>query len=117
LYATSGKIGSWEIGSNYLLTGTWGTGESALISTGSSSSKKIGGSDLINNWVFTAGANFGVTKSGALYANSANISGKITATSGTIGGIEIENGVLKVSSINIGNLGGASNYAKKTDVT
>ena len=117
LYATSGKIGSWEIGSNYLLTGTWGTGESALISTGSSSSKKIGGSDSINNWVFTAGANFGVTKSGALYASSANISGKVVATSGSIGGIEIENGVLKVSSINIGNLGGASNYAQKTDVT
>lgn len=106
LYATSGKIGSWEIGSNYLLTGTWGTGESALISTGSSGSKKIGGSDLINNWVFTAGANFGVTKSGALYANSANISGKITATSGTIGGIDIIDGNLNVSSINIGDLSG-----------
>ena len=117
LYATSGKIGGWNIDSNSFATGSWGTNNSAMLCIGTSGSKSIGGSDSINNWVFTAGANFGVTKSGALYANSANISGKVVATSGSIGGIEIENGVLKVSSINIGNLGGASNYAKKTDVT
>ena len=117
LYATSGKIGGWNIDSNSFATGSWGTNNSAMLCIGTSGSKSIGGSDSINNWVFTAGANFGVTKSGALYANSANISGKVVATSGSIGGIEIENGVLKVSSINIGNLGGASNYAQKTDVT
>lgn len=116
VYASKGKIGGWEIGSNYLLTGTWGTGESALLSTGSGSYKEIGGSGSINNWVFTAGANFGVTKSGALYASSANISGKVVATEGSIGGINIVNGNLDVSSISIGNLSGANDYAQKTDV-
>lgn len=117
LYATSGKIGGWSIDSNSLTIGSWGTDNSAMLCTGTGGSKSIGGSESINNWVFTAGANFGVTKSGALYASSANISGKVVATSGSIGGIEIENGVLKVSSINIGDLNGVSNYALKTEIT
>ena len=102
LYATSGKIGGWQIGNTALSVGTWGENNSALICTGSGTEKSIGGSDLINNWVFTAGANFGVTKSGALYASSANISGNITATSGTIGGIQLDaNGKLWITDANI----------------
>lgn len=42
--------------------------------------------------------------SGALVAYEADISGKITATSGTIGGCVIENGVLKVTNANIQNI-------------
>lgn len=68
-----------------------------------------------------------------MYATSATISGNITATSGTIGGASISDGVLyitnanisgtintnhiDVSSINIGDLNGASNYALKTEIT
>ena len=66
---------------------------------------------------FAIGDKFGVTGDGTIYASNVDLTGKIIATSGTIGGIEIENGALKVSSINIGNLEGASNYAQKTDVT
>lgn len=124
LYATSGKIGGWTIDGNSLTMGAWGTENSAMICTGSGSPKSIGGSEAtVNGWIFTAGANFGVTKTGVLYASSANISGKITATSGEIGGITIDdNGKLwitdanisgtinsshiDVSSINIGNLSG-----------
>ena len=83
--AKRGTIGGWSIGSNDLYTGTWGTNGSAMLCTGTSGSKSIGGSDSINNWVFTAGANFGVTKSGALYATSAKIDGDITARSLKIG--------------------------------
>lgn len=83
--AKKGTIGGWSIGSNDLYTGTWGTNGSAMLCTGTSGSKSIGGSASINNWVFTAGANFGVTKSGVLYATSAKIDGDITARSLKIG--------------------------------
>jgi len=84
IYAASGKIASWDIESNDIKTGIWGSENSAMLCTGSVSSKSIGGSGSISGWVFTAGANFGVTKTGALYANSANITGALTATSLTI---------------------------------
>ena len=116
LYAKLGSIGGWNIDSNSFATGSWGTNNSAMLCTGTDSSKSIGGSESINNWVFTAGANFGVTKSGALYASSANISGKVVATSGSIGGVNIVDGNLDVSSIRIGSLSGASNYAQKSYV-
>lgn len=44
------------------------------------------------------------SKSGYLYANNVSISGHITATSGEIGGCEIENGTLKVGNANITSL-------------
>lgn len=133
IVSTSGKIGGWSLSTNSLTTGTWGSNSSAMLCTGSTTQKSIGGSPAsTSGWVFTAGANFGVTSSGALYANSAHISGEITATSGTIGGASITNGVLlvkdanisgkisashiDVSSITIGSLSGADNYALKDDV-
>ena len=133
IVSTSGKIGGWSLSTNSLTTGTWGSSGSAMLCTGSTSQKAIGGSPAsTSGWVFTAGANFGVTSSGALYANSAHISGEITATSGTIGGASITNGVLLIkdanisgkisashidaSSITIGSLSGADDYALKEDV-
>lgn len=101
LTATSGSIGGWALSTNSLATGTWGANNSAMLCTGTAGSKAIGGSDSISGWVFTAGANFGVTKTGALYANSAHISGEITATSGTIGGCNIVDGLLSVPAANI----------------
>ena len=72
-------------------------------------------------------------KDGVITALGVNLTGAITATSGEIGGASITNGVLYItnanisgtingnhidaSSINIGSLNGASNYAQKTDVT
>lgn len=46
-------------------------------------------------------AKFRVNHAGVLYATGANISGNITATSGTIGGCSIYNGTLIVPSANI----------------
>lgn len=48
--------------------------------------------------------NFLVTYGGKMFARNAEISGKVTATSGTIGGCAIENGVLKVKSANISSI-------------
>ena len=81
----TGKIGNWKIDSISLYNGTFGTANSAMISTGSSTAKVIGGSKSISGWTFTSGANFGVTKTGALYANDVNISGAVNATSLHVG--------------------------------
>ena len=85
LYANKGKIGGWNIGSNAITNGTWGANNSAMVCTGSSTAKVIGGSDSISGWTFTSGANFGVTKTGALYASDANISGAVNATALHVG--------------------------------
>lgn len=85
LYSKVGRIGGWVIDSNNLYTGTWGSASSAMLCTGTSTAKSIGGSSSISGWVFTAGANFGVTNAGALYCNSANITGAVNASSGYIG--------------------------------
>lgn len=121
LYTTSGKIGGWTLNSDgfYITNSIPGYNANTLIfSKGTASTNAIGGSDTTSkNWMISAGTGFGVTTTGALYANDAHISGEITATSGTIGGIRIVNGDLDVSSISIGSLNGANNYAQKTDVT
>ena len=86
LTATSGKIGGWTLDINSIYTGTWGTNGGVLVCTGSGTSKSIGGSSSISGWAFTAGANFGVTTAGALYASSATISGTLNAgANSTIG--------------------------------
>ena len=66
---------------------------------------------------FAIGDKFGVTGDGIVYASDVDLTGKITATSGTIGGINIIDGDLDVSSINIGDLNGVNNYALKTEIT
>ena len=92
VYASAGQIGGWTINNNYLQYGTWGTSGGLIIKpSGTSTAKSIGGSDSISGWVLSAGADFGVTTTGALYASSVNISGAITGTSGSIGGWTISN--------------------------
>lgn len=89
--ATSGAIGSFTLDSTYL----------------QSSDKTVGLSATASDWAFWAGgtntnnAKFRVNHAGVLYATGANISGNITATSGTIGGCSISNGTLIVPSANI----------------
>lgn len=50
------------------------------------------------------GEAFSVNASGSLIASSADVGGKITATSGIIGGCIIENGTLKIKNANIESL-------------
>ena len=83
--ATGGTIAGFNVTGNHLAIGNWGENNSVLMCTGTSGSKSIGGSDSISGWCFTAGSNFGVTKTGAVYSN------KLYATGGTIGGWTIEN--------------------------
>lgn len=101
IISNAGSIGGFRITDNAITSGIWGTDKSVLVCTGSTTSKSVGGSASIADWCFTAGSKFGVTTSGDMYASNAIISGKVTATSGTIGGCAIKNKVLQVASANI----------------
>lgn len=59
--------------------------------TDTSSNVIVGNSTARKDWRLLVNNKFGVTKTGDLYASSANISGTITATGGIIGGINIDN--------------------------
>ena len=94
-YSSAGKIGNWNIGSSSsvlaqngsLYYGTFGSsGSIYLIPSGSTASTTIAGR-AGTDWVMTAGANFGVSKSGGMYA-----------VSGKIGEFTLNNGELKHTS-------------------
>jgi len=89
IISNSGTIGGFNITTNALTNGTWGTDKSVLMCTGTDIAKSVGGSSAISGWCFTAGSKFGVTTSGDLYASNANISGTINASKGTIGRFNI----------------------------
>lgn len=91
--AYDGKIGQFALNQTKLYSG--------------SGSNQAGMGVFGNEWAFWAGsetsssAPFRVGHNGSLVATSANISGTITATSGTIGGCSISNGTLYISNGNI----------------
>lgn len=89
IVSNSGTIGGFNITTNALSNGAWGTDKSVLMCTGTDIAKSVGGSSAINGWCFTAGSKFGVTTNGDLYASNANISGTINAIKGTIGRFDI----------------------------
>lgn len=95
--ATAGYIGGtssgWLIGNKKISTGTAGTSGSIHLDAGGATAATIAGTAL-TNLAICAGANFGVTKTGKLYAASAVLSGDITATSGNIGGWKISSATL-----------------------
>lgn len=82
LYAKTGNIGGWTLTRNSLYADTVG-----LSSTGNAAfwagSDVDAGSTSIKD---TSAANFLVTHTGRLYCTSADISGRVKADSGTIGG-------------------------------
>lgn len=112
IVSNEGKIGGWTLGSNALTTGTWGTANSAMLCTGSDSAKAIADSGSISGWVFTAGANFGVTKAGAMYCKGAKVNGNITAQSLTIASNATITG--SIPQANVTNLSTSLTNAAKT---
>lgn len=112
IVSNEGKIGGWTLGSNALMTGTWGTDNSAMLCTGSDSPKTIADSGSISGWVFTAGANFGVTKTGAMYCTGAKVNGNITAQSLTIASNATITG--SIPQANVTNLSTSLTNAAKT---
>lgn len=96
--ATSGYIGQPSQG--------WTISSSAIYNGKSSYSGTAQGIYIGTDGISLGNASnyIRASKSGYLYANNVSISGHITATSGEIGGCEIENGTLKVSNANITSL-------------
>lgn len=82
--ATGGAIGGWTISETALYTSS----NTLYLGTSGISSTVAGA--LRSNLVFKAGANFGVSSSGVLYASDANISGIITANAGQFGNLYIK---------------------------
>lgn len=101
--AKSGKIGGFNIDSSSISSGTAGYAGSVLLST-SNETATIAGTTL-GYWRMTIGDSFGVTNTGKLYASGAKISGQITATSGAIGELTIENNNIVGTNFKIGSSG------------
>lgn len=106
LTAKSGSIAGWSFNTSslYKTNATPGYNTSTMvISTGTASTNNIGGGGTASKtWMISAGTGFGVTTAGTLYCNDAHISGEITATSGTIGGIQLDsNGKLWITDANV----------------
>jgi len=104
------SVGDWTIAEpngtygGAIYTGTMGTSNGVIMSPGFTSGISIGSwspstDTPTQTWFITAGENFGVTNNGFVYASNVNISGVINATSGQIGGWNLEN--------NLGTYGGA----------
>lgn len=93
IQAVAGKIGGWTIDESQIMGGNVGFGADGgvyLIPTGSTTQKKIGGSDsTTTGWTITSGSHFGVTDDGTLYVDNIHASG------GTIGGFDITDSAIK----------------------
>ena len=89
LKADTGRIGGssgWTIAAQQISSGSLGSDSSMFLSTknlsGTVGGKTFGSSDAA--WRFTVGSHFGVDKTGALYCDTAIITGAITASALTI---------------------------------
>ena len=87
--AISGEIGGFTIG------------ESAIYNTITAFDDESSRGVYLGVDGIKLGSKFKVDNSGKLYASETELSGSITATSGSIGGATIDNGVLKIGSANI----------------
>lgn len=96
--ATSGYIGQPSQG--------WTISSSAIYNGKSSYSANTQGIYIGTDGISLGNASnyIRANKNGYFYANNVSVSGNITATSGQIGGCEIENGTLKVGNANITSL-------------
>ncbi|MDE6567095.1 MAG: hypothetical protein K2K70_05120, partial [Lachnospiraceae bacterium] len=101
---TVDKEGNLQLGSGQI-----GNSDTVLLSPGGIDSEApIAGSSGSKRWAFTANNTFGVTTDGKLYAENAEISGKIIATSGVFSG--------DVTSDSINMTGGNLHIPINTDI-
>lgn len=86
---SGGNIAGWTIDDNSMMNGSLGAENSMwLCNTGTKTSASIGtGSG--DGWCIAVGNQFGVKKTGVLYASNVDLSGKITAASGNIAGFTL----------------------------
>lgn len=82
-----GKIANWDINSDYL--GAFGAADNTLFLSQTGKNAYINALESAKDCYIYAKGKFAVDTTGALYATGANISGNITASSGSIGGWNI----------------------------
>lgn len=104
--ASAGTIANWNIDTNKLYAGGNGSGLLPVVvqvpTKTTSTVFAVGGKDNHTKYQDETTRKFYVRADGYLYAKKANIEGKITATSGTIGGCTIdEDGNLDVPAVRI----------------
>ena len=101
LYSSSGTIGGWTLSDNRIgksVSNTYSIQLNAPASPTDSDNAFAVVKYVDSAWQTQIALKYG----GQLYARNAQITGEITATSGTIGGVTISNGVLSgISSTNI----------------
>ena len=90
--ATSGDIGGFTINASSLSCGSIGSDNGFLLYPGGSSTTYSVAGSSYKSFSMIVGSDFGVTPSGKLHASGAEISGKITATTGDIGGWKVGTG-------------------------
>ena len=98
ILATNGTIGGWSISSSKIYSGTSSTGFCAMQKPSSSSTIVFAAGGTSTSYTDSP---FKVTAAGQLTATNANITGKITANSGSIAGFSISNGSIRSSNGNI----------------
>lgn len=99
--------GTTTINGNCITTGTIDASKVTVknlnasnITSGTISASKINGGTITASAINLGNGKFAVTTAGALTATNATISGKITATSGKIGGFTIESNTMVASGTN-----------------
>ena len=99
----SATLGGFQVDSNAIHTknvATTSNADNSIALSSADFTRTINGTSRAGLRL-AIGDKFGVTGDGAIYASSVDLTGKITATSGTIGGCTISNGVLQVADANI----------------
>ena len=99
LVSKTGNIGGWTIGPS----GLYGGGASG--SYAGSNGVPLTTGVFLGTAGIRLGANFHVNSNGDLYANNGTFQGKITATSGTIGGWDISSTTLKAGNVTLNSNG------------
>lgn len=96
--ATSGQLGGWKLTSTQLYNGDISENTSGNLGMSTADfTRTVAGTER-KKLRFAIGSNFGVSNTGVLYAASADITGKFTATSGEIGGWTINSNSISYKS-------------------
>lgn len=101
--STSGTIGDWAIGTNTISQSHTASDGKVYTVTLANYDNDNANSRILHCSIDGTDT-FYVHRTGKLYAKNADIEGKITATSGTIGGCTISNGTLQIDNANINSL-------------
>lgn len=94
--ATSGEIGGWTIRNGYIDSTAPGVNPRFLIMSNEYEYNGTPATYHLRSTNSSGTVMFEVSKTGNLFARSADIAGKITATSGKIGNFELDNGRLRL---------------------